>query len=301
MGERVDVAIIGTGPAGVSAAITLKIRNKNIALFGNPALSPKVDKAEKILNYPGLPNVSGLQLNGYFKNHLDSLGIAITDEVVTSIIDMQGVFGLQTKSNTIYEATSVIIATGISFGKPYKNEDNLLGRGVSYCATCDGNFYRDKPVAVIAESEKEVEEAMFLSEICSKVYYIPLYEEGKFSLNDALRGASSPDNVELVGSMPLEVIGEEKVEGLKLKAGDIEVDGVFILRDNISPEKIIAGLEMEGNSIKVDRSMKTSIPGVFACGDITGTPYQYVKSAGEGNVAALSAVSYLSEIQKNNS
>ena len=101
--------------------------------------------------------------------------------------------------------------------------------------------------------------------------------------------------------MPLEVIGEEKVEGLKLKAGDIEVDGVFILRDNISPEKIIAGLEMEGNSIKVDRSMKTSIPGVFACGDITGTPYQYVKSAGEGNVAALSAVSYLSEIQKNNS
>ena len=298
MSDRVDVAIIGTGPAGISAAITLSIRNKSILLFGNPALSPKVDKAEKILNYPGLPNVTGLQLNGYFKNHIDSLGIEVTDETITTVYDMQGYFSMQTKKNAIYEAKSVIIATGISFGKPYKNEEDLLGRGVSYCATCDAAFYKDKDVAVIAETEKEVEEALFLSEGCSKVYYIPLYDEGRLSKSDAERGAIAPDRIELIGSMPLEILGEERVSGLKLKAGEIAVDGVFILRDSISPGQIIYGLEMENNSVRVDRGMRTNIPGVFACGDITGTPYQYVKSAGEGNVAALSAVSYLNESAK---
>lgn len=286
--ELYDVAILGTGPAGVSAAITLKIRNKNIILLGSRNLTDKMGKAHEIQNYPGLPAVKGDELQGAFKKHLDSLGIEITEDQVTACYALGDKFSMTAKSGKTYSAKSVIIATGVSFGKAYEGEERFLGRGVSYCATCDAPLYKGKKVAVIAQTEKEEEEAKFLSEVCEKVFFVPLYKKDGFEF-------SENGKIEIIRDVPVSIQGRMKAEKLVMKNGEIEADGFFILRDSISPKQLVPGLELDGNHIAVNRKMETNIKGCFACGDITGLPYQYVKSAGEGNVAALSAVAYLSK------
>lgn len=143
--ERADIAIIGTGPAGVSAAITAKVRGKTVLLFGSRELSSKLTKAHKIQNYPGLPDIDGAQLAQAFKKHLDVLEIPITEKQVTAVYAMGGYFGIQTP-DAMLEASSVILAGGVVMGKTFPKEDELLGRGVSYCATCDAHFYPGKPL-----------------------------------------------------------------------------------------------------------------------------------------------------------
>ena len=284
-----DVAVIGTGPAGLSAAITLKIRNKDIILFGNTHLSDKIGKAHLIRNYPGLPDVSGKELAKSLKRHIDSLGIQITEELVSAVYAMGEMFSIQTTSNHIYEAKSVILATGVSFEKPFPGEEEFLGRGVSYCATCDALLYRDKTVAIIGTSPKEETEADFMAEIAKKVYYIPLYPE-EVSLNK---------DIVVRKEKPVSISGSIKVDKLVFENDELPVDGVFILRDNVFPQSLVPGIAVDGKHISVNRNMETNLKGCFACGDCTGTPYQYIKAAGEGNVAALSAVSYLNDTRQN--
>lgn len=282
-----DVAVIGTGPAGLSAAITLKIRNKEILLLGNAGLSEKISKAHLIRNYPGLPDIPGEELAKNLKDHIDSLGIQITEESVSTVYAMGEMFSIQTKSNHIYEAKSVILATGVSFEKPYPGEEEFLGRGVSYCATCDALLYRDKTVAIIGTSKKEEAEAEFMAEIAKKVYYIPLYPEK----------VSFDKDIIVRKENPVSISGSIKVDKLVFESDELPVDGVFILRDSVFPHSLVPGLTVEGNHILVNRNMETNLKGCFACGDCTGIPYQYIKAAGEGNVAALSAVSYLNAIK----
>ncbi len=283
MSERYDAAIIGTGPAGLSAAITLKIRNKKILLLGSKELSPKIEKAHEINNYLGIPAVKGSDLGQRFMEHLKQMEIEITEDQITTVYAMGEYFSLQSKTNEMYEADSVIIASGVNFGKLYEGEEKFLGRGVSYCATCDAPLYKGKTAVVIGQTPKEEEEAQFLSEVAEKVYYVPLYKE-ETHLSDA---------VELVADIPVSIEGTMKADRLVLKERTIEADGFFILRESVSPAQLVPGLAMDGNHIAVNRKMETNIKGCFACGDIVGLPYQYIKSAGEGNIAALSAVSYL--------
>ena len=267
--ERYDIAIIGTGPAGLSAAITAKIRNKKILLIGNPNFSDKVQKAHQIQNYLGLPAISGKDLAKAFENHINSMDITITEGKVNAVYPMGSYFGLQV-SQDIYEAETVIVATGIVTGKAFKGENELLGRGVSYCATCDAPLYRNKTVAVIGYSPKEESEAEFLAEVCEKVLYIPMYkEETKLS-----------DKVTIINEKPTAVIGENKVKSLQTEKNNYEVDGIFILRDSIPPSQLVSGLEIKDNHIVVNLQMETNIKGCFACGDIVGRPYQYIKAAG---------------------
>lgn len=284
MSERYDIAIIGTGPAGLSAALNAKIRNKKYILFGSDQLSLKVEKAHQINNYLGFPNKTGKELQEYFKTHLEEMGITITTKKVTNIYSMGDYFSILA-NNEMFESTSVILATGVQIGKKFEGEDELLGRGVSYCATCDGAFYKDKVVTVIAYNKSEEEEANFLADLANKVYYIPMYKE-EVEVNS---------NIEIIYDRPLKIIGENKVERLILKDHELETDGLFILRETINPTNLIPGVEMIDNHIQVDRLMKTNIPGCFAAGDIVGKPYQYIKSAGEGNIAALSAASYVDQ------
>lgn len=285
--ERYDIAIIGTGPAGLSAAITAKIRNKKILLIGNPNFSDKVQKAHQIQNYLGLPAISGKDLAKAFENHINSMDITITEGKVNAVYPMGSYFGLQV-SQDIYEAETVIVATGIVTGKAFKGENELLGRGVSYCATCDTPLYRNKTVAVIGYSPKEESEAEFLAEVCEKVLYIPMYkEETKLS-----------DKVTIINEKPTAVIGENKVKSLQTEKNNYEVDGIFILRDSIPPSQLVSGLEIKDNHIVVNLQMETNIKGCFACGDIVGRPYQYIKAAGQGNIAGLSAVAYLDAKRK---
>ncbi len=285
--ERYDIAIIGTGPAGLSAAITAKIRNKKILLIGNKDFSNKLQKAHLIKNYLGFPSVSGKDLAKAFESHLEDMGIEITEEKVNAVYSMGEFFALQTAEN-MYEATTVILATGVMAGKMYPGEEELLGRGVSYCATCDAPLYGGKTAAIIGSSPKEEAEAEFLAEVASKVFYIPTYK-GEIQL---------ADNIEIVREKPKSIEESDGIRKLKTDRGDYEVDGVFILRESVSPGQLVPGLEVDKNHVKVNRKMETSIPGCFACGDIVGEPYQYIKSAGEGNIAALSAVSYLAALRR---
>lgn len=288
MENRYDVAIIGTGPAGLSAAITLKIRNKNIILFGSKDLSSKVAKAHEIQNYLGLPAISGEALAKKFASHIESMGIEITQEQITTVYSMGDYYSLLSKNNQMYDVSAVILATGVNFGKPYPGEKEFLGIGVSYCATCDAPLYRGKTVAIIGASPKEEAEADFMSEIAGKVYYIPLYKEK----------VNVKETITVVEDAPTAIEGEMKAEKLILKNQELTVDGIFILRESVLPEQLVPGLEMDGNHIAVNRRMETNLAGCFACGDIVGMPYQYIKSAGEGNVAALSAVGYLDSLKK---
>ena len=279
---RYDIAIIGTGPAGLSAAVTAKIRNKSVLLIGSKDLSPKVTKAHAIQNYLGLPNITGADLGAAFQASLDSVGVTVTEDKITAAYNLGDYYGLQ-GAETIYEASTLILATGMIPGKLLPGEEALLGRGVSYCATCDAALYRGKTVAVIGYSPKEEHEAAFLSEIAACVNYFPMYQEIE----------SLPESVRVIREKPLEIRQENGLRQVVTAENTYGFDGVFILRDSISPGQLVPGLEIENNHVKVDRTMATNLPGCFACGDVVGLPYQYIKSAGEGNVAALSAAAYL--------
>jgi len=297
--ERYDIAIVGNGPAGVSAAITSKIRNKKIVLFGSNQLSDKVGKAHEILNYTGLPRISGEELNKNLKKHLADLDIEITEKKINMVYSMGDHFNLQAGEEFI-EATSVILAGGVVMEKALEGENEFLGKGVSYCATCDAQFYKGKTVGVLGYNEESVEEALYLAEIVDKVLYFPMKNETK----DLIAKASLPDNLSVVEEEIADLknlaIKSENQEGFMRKVSCIEtknnkyeMEGVFVLRDAVAPDKLVPGIELDGNHVKVNLSMETNIPGLFACGDIAGKPYQYIKAAGQGNVAALSAVSYL--------
>ena len=280
--ERYDIAIIGTGPGGVSAAITAKIRNKNIILIGGADLSGKLRKAHRIDNYPGFPAVSGEELAAALKSHLADLEIAITDKRVSAVYAMGDYFGVQADEDMI-EASAVILAAGVASGKTLPGEDEYLGRGVSYCATCDARLYAGRPVAVIGYNAESAKEAGFLSEIVSEVTYFPMTK-------DLPR---ERDNIKVVREVPRAIKGEKKASAVVTDGGEYPVDCVFVLRDAVAPDKLVPGLKIEDGHVAVDLNMRTNLPGLFACGDVTGRPYQYIKAAGQGNVAALSAVEYL--------
>jgi len=282
---RYDIAVIGSGPAGISAAVNAKIRNKNIILFGNDILSSKLTKAPLINNYVGLYNITGSELKEKFKKHLDSMKIKITKERINAVYAMGDYFALMVNDIT-YEASSVIIASGMEYQKPIKGEEEFLGRGVGYCATCDAPLYKGKRVAIIGGNEEAIEDANYVNELVGKLYYIPVNKRSK--------GLKS--GIEIVNSNPVEVVGEGYVTGLILKDMRIDVDAVFILKDSLSPSELVPGLIMEDGHILVNRKMETNIKGLFAAGDCTGKPYQYMKSMGEGQVAALNAVSFLDKI-----
>ena len=287
MSERYDIAIIGSGPAGLSAALNAKIRKKKFIIFGNKELTPKLSKAHEINNYLGFYRKSGKEMQEEFNNHLKEMDISITEEKINNIYAMGEYFGLMVNEK-MYEATSVILATGVQYGKLFDGEERLLGKGVGYCATCDAPLYKNKVVTIIAYNKHEEEEANFIATIASKVYYIPMYKEE----------ISVDSSIEIINDIPVEIIGEDKVSKLKLKNSEIETDGIFILRDSISPGQLVPGLKIVDNHIEVDRLMKTNINGCFAAGDVIGKPYQYIKAAGEGNIASLSAASYVDSISK---
>ena len=280
--ERYDIAIIGTGPAGLSAALTAKIRNKNFVLLGSKRLSEKIEKAHTVQNYLGLPNITGSDMQKAFYAHLEAMDIGITEARVQAVYPMGAYFGLQTSIGML-EAEALILATGVVAAKPYPGEERFLGKGVSYCATCDAPLYKNKTVVVIAFGANEESEANFLADVAAKVYYIPMYK-GDVRVSD---------KIEIVREVPKSIEGDTYVQALVSDAGKIRTDGVFILREAISPSRLVSGIEVDNNHVRVNRRMETSVAGCFACGDLVGAPYQYSKAAGEGTTAALSAVSWL--------
>ena len=283
-----DAAIIGTGPAGLSAALNLKIRGKTFIWLGSKDLSSKVTKAERIQNYPGLPDVSGADLAAAYQRHMEVMDISIVEQMVNSIMSMGKHYALMAGSE-FYEAKTVLLCTGIASAGTLPGETPLMGKGVSYCATCDGALYKGKTIAVLITAARFEHEVEYLADLAGQVLLFARYKNC---------GIDRP-NVTLMESAPSAIEGEKRVEAVRCADGSVHsVDGVFCLRESVALGTLLPGLVSEGAHIVVDRTMATNLPGVYAAGDCTGRPYQYTKAVGEGNIAAHSILEYLAEQEK---
>lgn len=274
-----DLVILGCGPAGLSAAINAKIRNKKVLVLGTDICSPPLHKAQKIDNYLGFHAITGDDLLNNFRNHAEQMGVEIISRKAEMIYELDNIYNILSGEDVIMSKT-IIIATGIPYKSTLPQEDDFLGKGLGYCATCDGPIYKDKDVILIAHSDEAESEADFIAEICRKVYYLPLYKMTN----------SLDFRVEILAGKPDSVIGNDYVTGLKLKdGGEINAEGIFILGGETAPDRLIPGLEIADKHIKVNHKQETNLKGIYAAGDCTGPPFQVAKSVGEGQVAGLNA------------
>jgi len=287
-----DCIIIGSGLAGISTALTLQANGKSFVLLGRAELSDKIGKAEKIHNYPGLSDITGKDFVLALQKQLQEANISVTEERAMSVYALDGKFGVATQEGGYYEGKTLVLACGVESVKTVRGEAEFLGRGVSYCATCDGFLYKNKRIAVICTSKRLEYEIEHLAGFAEKVYLIPMYKPVEMN----------GKNVQILRQMPQSIEGENRVERLTFSApiteeGEKEliVDGVFMLRESLSPAVLLNGLKTENGHIVVDGKMQTNIQGCFAAGDCTGRPYQYAKAVGEGNIVAHSVSEYLSK------
>lgn len=257
---KYDLLIVGGGPAGLSAAIHARARDKSALVITNRPDASPLCRAPAMANYPGLPGVTGLELVERLAAQAEGLGAEFKTGRALSVMPM-GRSVMVSVENDAAEGAAVILAPGVSRAAPLKGETELLGRGVSYCATCDGMFYRGRSVVCAGDAPNFAEEVEFLRSIGCNV-----------------------TETRLPG---LSILGEGKVSGVRTGAGEeIPCDGVFLLRASIAPTQLAAGLELEDGYIKVDGHMATNLPGVFAAGDCTGQPLQLAKAVGQGQIAA---------------
>lgn len=283
-----DVAIIGGGPAALSAAINCRQRNKTVRIFSRGLENSLLFAAENVDNYPGLPDIGGEELLNRLHEHAAKKGVEFQECRISQVLSM-GEHYVVNAENQFIEAKAIILATGLSKSKGISHEMEYLGKGVSYCATCDGMLYRGKKVIVVAENSEGEEEANFLADICSEVVYVPLYQPV----------LHLKDNIRIVEGKPSAVIGDgNKLTGLEIGGEVLECDGIFFAKDSMPPDSLLFGLETDGKNIVVNRNMETNLPRVYAAGDCTGIPYQIAKAVGEGLIAALSAVSAIDKAAK---
>ena len=272
-----DMIIIGGGPAGLSAAVAAQGRGKQVLVISNPAEHNPLSKAPVIHNYLGLPGRSGRALMEEFTRHALDMGAELRTGRVLTVMNMGESFFL-TVGSDVYECKKLILAGGISRGSKYPGEEALVGHGVSYCATCDGMLYRKRAVVVIGRAKDAPLEANYLAQIgCQVTYVSPSAPAGLDSAIPAVRAGR------------LEIVGEGSVSGVKADGAVIPCEGVFILRETVAPNDLLPELALEDGYIRVNRSMETNLPGIYAAGDCTGKPLQISKAVGEGLIAAQAA------------
>jgi thioredoxin reductase (NADPH) len=300
---RYDVAIIGGGPAGLTAGLYAGRAKLKTVLFEKGMFGGQSFMTYHIENYPGFPDpVSGPELASYMETQMKKYDIEVILETVDRIEIVNKAKVLYTAANS-YVADTVIIATGVSPRKlDIPGEDKFIGRGVSFCATCDGAFFQNKVVAVIGGGDSAISEALFLTRFASKVYII--HRRDRLRAAKVLQDrALANEKIEFVlNSIPVEVFGRDVVTGLRLKnaktgeISEIQVNGVFVYIGS-SPNSAFASniLELDENGyIKTDENMGTFVPGVFAAGDIRRKSLrQIITAAADGAIAAASCEKYL--------
>jgi len=308
-----DCAIIGGGPAGLTAGLyTTRGGLENVVMYEKGIPGGQIMNSSEIENYPGVTgDISGMDLMMSWPAQCQKFGLVHEMVNVTRVTKKGDLFTIHQEGGKTTDAHSVIIGTGSSPRRAgFSGEDEFFGRGVSTCATCDGFFYKGKEVAVIGGGDTALEEALYLAKICSKVYLVHRRDTFRSAPNTIER-IKRTQNIELVlNSFPDEVYGDKMgVTGLRVKdkdgkLRDIEVPGVFTFVGNdINNQTLIqedgsflCDMNEQGQVI-VDLSMRTSVPGLFATGDMRlAAPKQVVSAAGDGAVAALSAISYVDEL-----
>lgn len=281
-----DVAIVGGGPAGIQAALNVKLRALSMVMFSGPMGLNKVKSAKEIPNVLGFPNVNGETLAGAYEDHMRRAGILPIMKHIDHIYPMGDYYAL-TSGDEMWEAKSVILATGVTSQKPLAGEEELIGRGVSYCATCDGMLYKGGHVIVLGYEESAREECEYLLKLMS-VTYFPLHKNAR-----EIPGAET-----ISDAKPISVKRAEKGVIVNTDKGEFSGDCVFIFRSAVAPGTLLPGLETENGHIVVSRDMSSNLPGVFAAGDVTGLPYQIAKALGEGATAGLTANKYIQSLSK---
>ena len=279
-----DIAVIGAGPAGLSAAINARARGKSVLVIGNPMEENPLFKAPVVDNYPGLPGISGSELLQRLTDHAKECGAELRHGRVLNAAAMGDRFFISI-GNDMEEAGALILAIGAQRGVKLPGEDAFLGRGVSWCATCDGMLYRGKQVAVVGLSHDAPAEANFLHEIGCQVTYIA--RKAPEGLDPA---------IPVVLGRQLRIEGDAMVNAVRVDDTTVPCQCAFILRSAMAPNDLMPALALENGYISTDRAMATNLPGVFACGDCTGLPLQVAKAVGDGLIAGQSAAEYLDRI-----
>ena len=281
-----DVIVVGSGPAGVSAAINVANRGRTVAVMAGQAPSGLIRRAHTIANYPGFTSASGEELAEAFMRHLGEFNVPVLGEKASKIIREEDGFVVFSERE-VYHAGAVVLATGVYREAEIEGEEELVGQGVSYCVTCDGRLFAGRRAAFISYAPEGEEEASALAEDFGvDVTYLPLYQ-GDYRLPEGLRV--------LPGARPTRLARMDGSVRVSLPGEDLQVDAVFIYKNSVSPRTLLEGLASDGRHVTVGRHMETDVPGVFAAGDCTGEPYQTAKAVGEGQVAALHAVRFLRE------
>jgi thioredoxin reductase (NADPH) len=279
-----DIAVIGGGPAGLSAALNGRVRGKTVLILGNLMEENPLYKSEQVENYLGMSQISGKTMMDAFHAHALSAGAEWRTGRVLNILPQSGTFYIGV-GNEMEIAKSVVIATGVVHAKKLSGEMEFIGRGVSWCATCDGMLYRGKQVAVVGKAKNAAEEANFLEEIGCKVTYVA-----------NARPQELHESIPFVKENQPEILGDQLVTALWAGGEHLPCDGVFVLRDSVAPVDLLPDLELKDGYVAVDRAMKTNLPGVFAAGDCTGKPLQIAKAVGEGLIAGQSAAEYVGKM-----
>lgn len=283
-----DVIIIGLGASGVSASIYAKRSGLNVCVINYGVPGGIISTSSIVENYPGIKSITGSDFAFNLFEHFNSLNIPLYNEEVINI--KNGDVKTVITTNNEYKAMKIIICSGRKPKKlGIKNEDKYMGRGISYCATCDGNLYKNKKVCVVGGGNSALESALYLSNICETVYII--VRKDKFIGSESLvKDVLNKENVIVkFNSVIEEIVGNDVVESIKIKDEEIKLSGIFI---NIGFEPSIGilkglNLKMDNNYIVVDKNMETSIKGIYAAGDIIKKDlYQLVTAVSEGAVAA---------------
>lgn len=304
-----DLLVLGGGPAGISAALYAKRGNVDVAIIDTSTLGGQPVNYLEIENYLGFDTIEGWELAEKFEHHLDKFNVPkFMMEEIQSVDLVSDIKTIKTLKGE-YKARTVIIATGASAAKlGIKGEIEHIGKGVSYCAVCDGASYKDKTVAVVGGGNAAVEEGAYLTKFAKKVYIIHRRDELRADKIVQER-AFKNDKIEFVfDTVPLEInsneqgcVGNLKIQNVKTKKiEDLAVDGVFPYIGFTPNVKDFSGqiMQDERGFIKVDEQMRTSTMGVFAAGDVRITPLrQVITAVSDGAVAGISAVKYIEELK----
>lgn len=299
-----DIIIIGAGPAGLTAALYALRANKNILVLEARSYGGQIINANRIQNYPALPNISGFDFATSLYNQVKDLGLQIKFETVIRIEENKMV---KTK-NEEYKAKAIIIATGVEKRKlKLDKEEQFIGKGISYCATCDGNFYKGKKVAVVGDGNTALEDALYLSELASKVYLIHRRNEFR-GQEKSVEELKNKDNVEFIlnanvtklnGDNHLESIDIEKKDNIVI---NINIDGLFIAVGQEPKNEIFANIiELDSTGyIKSEDGVHTNKEGIYVAGDArVKTLRQLTTAVGDGAVAATTAIKEINLKERN--